>query len=1128
MTPREAISAQVRAADPAASTWLSANAGSGKTRVLTDRVARLLLADVEPQRILCLTYTKAAASEMQNRLFQRLGEWAMMPDGKLTAALSELGERVALDAAHLSRARRLFARAIETPGGLRIQTIHSFCASLLRRFPLEAGVSPNFVELDDRAGRLLRQDILEEMADKTATEAVRQAALVFKGEDFTALMEDVARHPHGFSGSVPALLGLTAGETVAKLLADVFLGDEADILQYLLPALAAGGANDNKAAEKLRGLDLSQPDLPALERLEEVFLFATGQKAGQAKIGSFPTRPTQGKIAAQMSRLDNLMARVELARSRRQTLLAAGKTEAIHRFARAFLPVYAKRKAAQGLLDFDDLIFRARHLLSDPSVAAWVLFRLDGGIDHVLVDDAQDTSPMQWDVIGLLTAEFTAGEGTRPGGRTLFVVGDKKQSIYSFQGADVAAFDQKHAAFQGRFTAAQQVFQTLPLEYSFRSSPAILNLVDSALGNLSPEALGATVSHRACFPDLPGRVDLWPLIEADEEKEDIHFEDPIDLIRATHPIAQLADRISAEIETLLTTGAQITTRQGARPVHAGDFLILVQTRGALFGEIIRACKGRGLPIAGADRLKLGEEMAVKDLVALLSFLATPEDDLSLAALLRSPLIGISEAELYDLAQGRPGYLWEKLRNLDHRAVPILTDLRNQVDYLRPYDLLERTLVRHDGRRRLIARLGAEAEDAIDELLNQALAYERSAVPSLTGFLSWLEADSVQVKRQADGAGDKIRVMTVHGAKGLEAEIVILPDTADRNPQERDQLYADTAGNVLWKTPKDESPPVIAALRQQKQAREAEENLRLLYVALTRARCWLIVAGAGKAAKDGAWHKIVTEGMVKLETQLTPNGTRYEMGTWPVNSVAAKTQPAPEDPPEDWMFLQTERPAKTNLSLSPSDLGGAKALPGSGEETETAKARGTALHLLLQHLPDHAVESWEAIAAHLVQDQAPDVLPQARALLTDPQLRPLFTGNSLAEVPLTAPWTAHRLLGTIDRLVLGQRILAVDFKSNRTVPAAVSVVPEGILRQMGAYLHMLENLYPDRPVDLAILWTETATLMPLPPDMLRAALGRATISGIDQSPAALDVGSPRPYVQRPKSIGDISWALQPLP
>lgn len=1103
MTPREAITAQIAAADPEASTWLSANAGSGKTRVLTDRVARLLLADVEPQRILCLTYTKAAATEMQNRLFQRLGEWAMMPEPALMVALAELGETAVLDAAHLARARRLFARAIETPGGLRIQTIHSFCASLLRRFPLEAGVSPNFVELDDRAARLLRQDLLEELADTLAPEALRAAAMVFGGEDFTTLMEEVAGYPDGFSGSVPALFEMPAGESEAKLLADVFLGDEADIIQTLLPALATGGANDNKAREKLAATDLASPSLGTLERLEGVFLYGSGQKAGQAKIGAFPTADTRKKIPALMPRLENLMGRVEGAKRRRQVLQAVQKTEAIHGFARAFLPRYAARKAALGVLDFDDLISRARHLLSDRSVAAWVLFRLDGGIDHVLVDEAQDTSPAQWQVIEDLTAEFTAGEGTRPGGRTLFVVGDKKQSIYSFQGADVAAFDEKQRSFQGKFQAARQRFQTLPLEYSFRSSPAILNLVDAALGGLSDAALGDTVQHRACFPDLPGRVDLWPLIQAEEEKEDINFEDPVDLIRETHPVAQLADRISAEIETLLASGTQITTRHGPRAVHAGDFLILVQTRGTLFDEIIGACKRRGLPIAGADRLKLGEEMAVKDLVALLSFLATPEDDLSLAAVLRSPLIGLSEAALYDLAHGRTGYLWEKLRQEESPAVALLKDLRDQVDFLRPFDLLERVLVRHDGRRRLIARLGAEAEDAIDELLNQALAYERGAVPSLTGFLSWLEADSVQVKRQADGAGERIRVMTVHGSKGLEAEIVILPDTADRNPRERDTLYEDAQGNILWKTPADDSPPQIVALRQQKQAREAEENLRLLYVALTRARCWLIVAGAGKSTKPGTWHKIVSDGMARLATETTPQGLRHASGIWP--EVAATSAPKAEvvEAPEDWMFLQTERPAKAAQSLSPSDLGGAKALPGFGEETEVAKAQGTALHLLLQHLPDHPPQDWEMVAAHLVGDLAPVLLAQVTGLLQDPTLSPLFGVDSLAEVGLTAPWGAQRLLGTIDRLILTPTLVhAVDFKSNRSVPASASAVPEGILRQMGAYLHMLESLYPDRAIRLSILWTQTGQLMSLDPDMLRAALGRATILGAATLDAAV--------------------------
>ena len=885
MSRDEASERQVLAADPAVSTWLSANAGSGKTRVLTDRVARLLLHDVEPQRILCLTYTRSAASEMQNRLFKTLGAWAMKPDAELAAELTALGEVAQLDPALLARARRLFARAIETPGGLRIQTIHSFCATLLRRFPLEAGISPQFSELDDRAARLLREEIVEEMAATLAPQVMAEIALAYTGEDFTKLMEQVAGRRGSFTAGLDAaqLFDLPPGESEAGILGDVFLGGEAEWMADVLAVLAQGSTNDTRAFRALNGLGLAEPNLDALEGLEGVFLTKSGAAPFTAKIGKFPTGPSQKRLAGVMPHLDNLMRRVEAARGRRLGLLAAQKTQSLHRFAGAFLPIYAARKAARGWLDFDDLISRAKALLSDPSVAAWVLFRLDGGIDHVLVDEAQDTSPDQWRVIEHLTAEFTAGEGTRKGGRTLFVVGDKKQSIYSFQGADVAAFDGKHQAFRQRFEAADQAFQSLKLEYSFRSAPAILTLVDAAFGDRFPQALGQDVAHRAFRALLPGRVDLWPLILPERDVADENFEDPVDLVSNAHHAARLAEKIAVQIDGMLTDGVQIVTNAGVRAVHPGDFLILVQRRSTVFSEIIRACKRRGLPIAGADRLKLGAELAVKDLTVLLSFLATPEDDLSLAALLRSPLCGWTEGELYGLAHGRPGYLWEALRGqADHYpdTLAYLTDLRDQTDYMRPYDLIERALTRHDGRRRLITRLGAEAADGIDELLNQALSYERGEVPSLTGFLVWLEADEIEVKRQADSAGQRIRVMTVHGAKGLESEIVILPDTVDRAPQDRDEIYLTEDGNPLWKTGKHDSPPMIAALRQRKTEREADENLRLLYVALTRARTWLIVAGAGTVAKPNCWYNLVSAGMAAVGAVPTGDALRYETGAWP--------------------------------------------------------------------------------------------------------------------------------------------------------------------------------------------------------------------------------------------------------
>jgi len=431
MIRRDAASErQVAASQPAASTWLSANAGSGKTRVLTDRVARLLLADVEPQRILCLTYTKAAASEMQNRLFRTLGSWAMKPDTELRAALATLGEEARLTAGDLSAARRLFARAIETPGGLRIQTIHSFCATLLRRFPLEAGVSPRFTEMDDRAARLLRDEIAEEIADVLAPDLMADLARFYTGEEFAGLLAQVAGARAGFvqpltEPQARAVFGVPAGETTAGILDDVFVGNEAAWIAEMLPALRRGKATDFNLANTLAEVSF---DLDGLSALERQLLTGAGTKSPfTAKIGALPTKDIRAALPDLMPKFDALMSRVETARTRRVALQAALRTATLHRFAATFLPIYAARKEARGWLDFDDLITRAKALLTDPSVAAWVLFRLDGGIDHILVDEAQDTSPDQWRVIELLSAEFTAGIGTRPGGRTLFVVGDKKQ-----------------------------------------------------------------------------------------------------------------------------------------------------------------------------------------------------------------------------------------------------------------------------------------------------------------------------------------------------------------------------------------------------------------------------------------------------------------------------------------------------------------------------------------------------------------------------------------------------------------------------------------------------------------------------------------------------------------------------
>ncbi len=1119
----EATERQLRAADPGVSTWLAANAGSGKTRVLTDRVARLLLGGTSPANILCLTYTKAAASEMQNRLFTRLGDWAMANETDLRAAMAAVGAPRDVD---LARARTLFARAIETPGGLKVQTIHSFCAALLRRFPLEAGVSPQFREMDDRTAARLRADVVDRMAED-CPETIDALALHWTGEGFAALTAEIAARRDRFAppldeAGLRALIGLDATTDAAAVLAEVFADDAASVLRRVADAMAAGSTTDRKHAATVGWLNLVAPTLETLRTLESALLFGAGARAPfAAKIGAVPTKATATALGPDLAPFQAVMRRVEGARERRIALLTLTRNIAMHRFAQAFLGRYATAKQAAGYLDFDDLILGARDLLTDTDVAQWVLYRLDGSIDHILVDEAQDTAPAQWQVIAALVAEFAAGAGARDGLRTLFVVGDEKQSIYSFQGADPAAFGRMRAAFRDRLAATTPVVDGT-LSHSFRSSAAILNVVDAVLGGADAEDGGRHVAFHA---SLPGRVDLWPVIPAATPATDGAWYDPVDRVAPHDAVVLLAAQIAAGIRAMIDAGTTIPRSDGTRRrLTEGDILILVQRRAALFDRIIRACKAEGLSVAGADRLRLGGELAVRDLRALLAFLATPEDDLSLACALRSPLLGWCEVSLHDLAAGRDGFLWQALRHRADRhprTMAMLTLLRNDADFLRPYDLIDRILLRHDGRARLLGRLGPEAEDGIDELLVQALAYERTEVPSLTGFLSWLDADDVQVRRQPDAAGDRIRVMTVHGAKGLESPVVILPDTMLAPRATQAQLWPVAGGGLLWRNPGDDLPPTLRAAKERLTEDDAAERARLLYVALTRAEVWAILCGAGDpAAAEGLWHGDVAAALgtldtVEVETPAGP-GRRHAVGDWDggrMTETVVTTEPTPptgetaQPALPAWVDALPPAAPAGPVVVAPSGLGGAKALPGDGLDEAAARHRGTAIHIALEQLAGRDAGARAATVARLARDDAPgmaaaDLLAEVSGVLDAPALGWLWGAETLGEAEISAPVPGLGVVqGMVDRLLVQvDRVRAVDFKSNAAVPVTPAAVPAGLLRQMAAYRAALAAIWPGRPVEVSLLWTRTATLMPLPDALLDRVLA-GLASGPNEGPSA---------------------------
>ena len=858
---------QRRASDPLASAWVSANAGSGKTYVLTQRVIRLLLAGTDPGRVLCLSFTKAAAANMANKVFGELSRWAVVPEDKLHALTLKLQGDV-LPRKETDRARRLFARAMETPGGLKIQTIHALCERLLRQFPFEANVAASFAVLDDRrAAEILSQ--IKARVLTAAAEAPRSrlgkaldAIVALAAEQaFGDLVDETVARRHAIAAWLGAAASLDAA--IARLRAAMGLRDcddraavEAEIMASTLDRagwrrtaerLFASSANDVKQAQRI----LAWMEGKRFDSYLSIFLASTG--------GLRQSLCTQ-KLARAHPDIDAALARerdrLEALLEKRRAASLADATEALLTISFMILAEFEQEKRERGLLDYDDLVLRARRLLDDGE-DAWVLYKLDGGIDHVLVDEAQDTNPNQWSVIEAITREFFAGRGARGDkGRTVFAVGDEKQSIFSFQGAEPARFEAMRRHFRGQAQGARRGFEDVSLRYSFRSTQDVLSAVDRVFADPAARrgltADGNWHEHIATRRNEPGLVELWPTVRPAEEADDVTAWDaPFDAVTETSPAVRLAKRIARTIASWTDPRSDERLASGKR-ITPGGILILVRSRNAVFEALIRALRGAGVPVAGADRLSLMDHIAVQDLVALAEFVLMPEDDLTLATLLKSPLVGLDEDSLFALCHGRRGTLWRALQDgavFDAHlrdAYDRLADWRRRADFVRPYEFFAGVLGADGGRARVFARLGHEAADALDELLNLALAYEATGTPSLQGFLAYLGAARVEVKRDLDLERDEVRVMTVHNAKGLEADVVFLADcctapSARHDPKLVPLKADDGVAPLVWRRGQaSEQPACVAEARAAHREAELAEHRRLLYVAMTRAKDRLYV------------------------------------------------------------------------------------------------------------------------------------------------------------------------------------------------------------------------------------------------------------------------------------------------
>ncbi|MBY9067702.1 double-strand break repair helicase AddA [Hyphomonas sp. WL0036] len=1156
---RAAIAAQADAANPNVSAYATANAGSGKTKVLIDRVARLLLRrpdgrpGAEPDSILCITYTRAAANEMLTRLFKTLGDWAVKEDDSLREALAKLEGREpdSYTRDDLRDARRLFARALETPGGLRIETIHAFCARILRRFPLEAGVVPGFAEMEERDARALWQTAKEsailhgfentpEDIALLAREAMNEgasSALDALRSSSAAVMRFAERFAFQIDAMLDALrVDLAAPAESPDQLLETAMGAQLprDVIREARDALRQGTATDQGRADVLTKVLAAETPEAAWSAYSSFFLTSAGEFRKQN-----PYTKTPGQLCPALKEYFEIKdadgRETRRIRALVETLKRASafaRTAALLRVGLPALEAYRDEKQRRGALDFDDLIQKTRALLEADGMSSWVLYKLDGSISHILLDEAQDTSPDQWDLIRALTNEFGVGEGRdySQDPRTIFIVGDEKQSIYSFQGAEPQRLLTETRRLEERMPGSAGVEMLM----SFRSGPEVLKFVDS-VWNLAPPievASGDTppltadnTLHTARRWDQPGMVEMWPVDPKGADEDADAWERPVDVVRSTSPKARLANSIAEGIRRMIDTGEAVWEGKNARPMRPEDVLILVSKRqGGLFDSLISALKEKGLPVAGADRLILTDFIGVQDCLNLMRFANLDLRDLTVAEILRGPFCGLVDDDRYLFPLGsnrrREESLWSRVQQGNdpdvQRAARFLQGLLDRA-HLPPYEFLSHVLDRvgecgSTGWEMLNARLGTPARDPIEALLSRSISQDSAAPSSIQAFVAAIESESVEIKRDLADAGREVRVMTVHGAKGLQAPVVILPDTTFK-PKTGAPSVLESANAVVWSPRKDTDADVSAKARALSEAKAREEHRRLLYVALTRAQDRLIIAGhwqgpvgEGKTGYDkDSWYALCDSAMAALE-HVELDGIRRFGNVLTAKSAGILDSGSAGAALPGWALTTAPvDPAGRKLSAPTSLLGPKTRVVAPFDAAREARLkRGRAIHALLQYLPELPAERREAAAetylnkdAELTEAQRAEMKAAALGVMRDEALQELFLPGGRAEAAiigksdLLPPGTV--INGRVDRLVVtSERVLVIDFKTDQPAPDDPKNVAETYIAQMAAYWAVLRTAFPDREVIATLCWTDGPRLMRLPErqllDVLTSARG----------------------------------------
>ena len=1094
-----ASSQQQNASDPSKSIWVEASAGSGKTKVLSDRVLRLLLEGANPSRILCLTYTKAAASEMNNRILDKLSQWAVIDDKELIKELQKLPA----DIDSMAQARRLFALVLDTPDGIKIQTIHSFCQEILKRFPLEAKISPYFEVMDDRETQetltQIKQDILNFPPDNLIS-ALSYLAANCSEYSFPKILSSITDNCNmleSYFNSFPDFkqalnhisltLNLPENLTASSLLKQFWEDLPQNNIQILLQALDAGTPKSQTIGQQLQDAVIAQD----FEAYHSILLT---QKDSPQK--NFLVKKSQELFPDASQIYLNECNRTIACNQSLRSINLRDATTAVLTLAREIIERYRQAKTAKSKMDYNDLITKTSQLLHSPQVADWVLYKLDGGIDHILIDEAQDTSPEQWSIIQALSKEFFAGNGSKSLSPTVFVVGDRKQSIYSFQGADVKAFEKMH----DYFAASTPNFQTVNMETSFRSTSAVLDMVNTVFTDSS--AIKGVVSPHQNIHHIPsrigecGHVELWELTypHSENTSDDIWLP-PVERLTVQSASSVLAQKIAELIHHKVTSHE---LKADGTPLRYSDFLILIQRRNSFAEEMVRACKNANVNITGIDKINLNEQIVVMDLMSAARFVLLPDDDLNLCCLLKSPLFGHNDDDLFQLCYQRGNNsVWQQLQQNPSFASTclILQNLYAMSGNIRPFEFFSYILNNLQGRRKFIARLSMECEDALDEFINLTLSFEQERIPTLQTFVEWMDSDDMEIKRSLEQNNiDAVRLMTVHGSKGLQAPVVILPDTVRFKTAKQEAGWQKDDNSLLYPLGKDYYDEKCIQLQNKQQNSIIEEYNRLLYVALTRAGEQLFICGyTGKnSPNENSWYEICKQSLSKISNADSSGNFVYDIKSLtPLTSAPKIDNISPSPVAAPWIKHnpKTETPLSKPLTPSHLDEQNISALsPLSSTNNAKLYARGNLIHKLLQFLPARNSSEREKIIRTYINKQGTDFSPQEQEqiigevlrLVNSPQFSDIFSHNCLSEVSVMGKVDNRVISGQIDRLViLPKEIMIIDYKTNRPAAKSLADVPLSYIKQIKAYKKLISEIYPDKKITTCILWTNTAQMMEIP-------------------------------------------------